>query len=445
MSTDTPSAPPSSPPPSSPPPGGQGYQPPPPGGHHYPPLSVLRRSRSDRKVLGVAGGLGRWAGIDPLVLRILFVVLTIFGGSGVLLYGAGWLLVPDDGQSQSEGHKLLRGSQRSTGRILLLVAVIVVAVLATGATFDSGPGLGGLALLAVIAVAVVMLQRSNNDPRPPVQNPPPGYEQQPVGSYGQTAGTAYTAPDLTATATDLPYAVAATPTAPYYGPPLPPSSDTMVLQQPVPPPAPRKPRSILGRLTVSAALIAIGALVAWNLATTGYEIPAQAVIAVALAVVGLGLLVGAVAGRSRGLVVWGLLLTLAASAASVSGVSVDGGVGDRVWRPTTAQALRPVYRLGAGNAELDLRRLDPATLGRARVDVRQGAGDLLVILPADAVVVVDASVRVGEIRFPGVPVLDGTDLASRAVLPDGSAASAAVLTIDAELGAGSLEVRRARS
>ncbi len=57
----------------SPPPG------PPP--RSYPPLNTLRRSRTDRKLLGVAGGLGRYAGIDPLVFRILFVVLAIFGGS----------------------------------------------------------------------------------------------------------------------------------------------------------------------------------------------------------------------------------------------------------------------------------------------------------------------------------------------------------------------------
>ena len=80
--------------------------------HGYPPLSALRRSRSDRKVVGVAGGLGRYAGIDPLVFRILFVALTVFGGSGLLLYALGWLLVPEDGETESEGQRLFRGSSR---------------------------------------------------------------------------------------------------------------------------------------------------------------------------------------------------------------------------------------------------------------------------------------------------------------------------------------------
>ena len=74
------------------------------------PISTLRRSRHDRKLFGVAGGLGRYAGVDPLIFRILFVVLTFFGGSGILLYALGWLLLPEDGENESEGQRLLRGT-----------------------------------------------------------------------------------------------------------------------------------------------------------------------------------------------------------------------------------------------------------------------------------------------------------------------------------------------
>ena len=77
MSTDETTAPPQGPPP------GYGT-----GAGALPPIATLRRSRTDRKLAGVAGGLGRYAGVDPLILRILFVVLTIFGGSGILLYVA---------------------------------------------------------------------------------------------------------------------------------------------------------------------------------------------------------------------------------------------------------------------------------------------------------------------------------------------------------------------
>ena len=57
---------------------------------------AMRRSRADRKIAGVAGGLARHLDIDPLVVRVLLVVMVFFSGAGLLLYGALWLLVPDE-------------------------------------------------------------------------------------------------------------------------------------------------------------------------------------------------------------------------------------------------------------------------------------------------------------------------------------------------------------
>ncbi|HET9423669.1 MAG TPA: PspC domain-containing protein, partial [Nocardioides sp.] len=57
-------------------------------------LGRLRRSRHDRKIAGVAGGLARHLDVDPIILRVALVVLIFFGGAGLLIYGAGWLLVP---------------------------------------------------------------------------------------------------------------------------------------------------------------------------------------------------------------------------------------------------------------------------------------------------------------------------------------------------------------
>ena len=56
----------------------------------------LTRSSSDRVLGGVAGGLGRYFDIDPIIFRIGFVVLTIAGGAGLLAYVAAWLFVPAD-------------------------------------------------------------------------------------------------------------------------------------------------------------------------------------------------------------------------------------------------------------------------------------------------------------------------------------------------------------
>ena len=57
----------------------------------------LTRSRADKMVAGVCGGAAHYAGIDPVLMRLLFVAATVFtGGAGILLYLAGWILMPQD-------------------------------------------------------------------------------------------------------------------------------------------------------------------------------------------------------------------------------------------------------------------------------------------------------------------------------------------------------------
>lgn len=47
-------------------------------------------------VAGVASGLARYVGVDPALVRIVFVLLTVFGGSGLLAYLVAWLVIPDE-------------------------------------------------------------------------------------------------------------------------------------------------------------------------------------------------------------------------------------------------------------------------------------------------------------------------------------------------------------
>ncbi|MEX2487739.1 MAG: PspC domain-containing protein, partial [Nitriliruptoraceae bacterium] len=54
----------------------------------------LRRSRDERILGGVAGGLGRHFGVDPVLIRITFLALVFAGGFGVIVYGLLWLLLP---------------------------------------------------------------------------------------------------------------------------------------------------------------------------------------------------------------------------------------------------------------------------------------------------------------------------------------------------------------
>ena len=61
----------------------------------------LHRNRSDRVLAGVSGGLGRYFEIHPAVFRVAFVVLTLLGGAGILIYLAAALVMPDDGKQDS--------------------------------------------------------------------------------------------------------------------------------------------------------------------------------------------------------------------------------------------------------------------------------------------------------------------------------------------------------
>jgi phage shock protein C len=54
----------------------------------------LYRSRTDRKLAGVCGGLAQYLNLDVTLIRVLFVVLALLGGPGIVIYGVMWLVVP---------------------------------------------------------------------------------------------------------------------------------------------------------------------------------------------------------------------------------------------------------------------------------------------------------------------------------------------------------------
>ena len=63
-----------------------------------PPVRRLHRSKTDRVIGGVAGGIAEYFRIDPVIVRVAAVALIVAGGAGVLLYLAALLLVPNDGE-----------------------------------------------------------------------------------------------------------------------------------------------------------------------------------------------------------------------------------------------------------------------------------------------------------------------------------------------------------
>ena len=58
-------------------------------------IKKLTRSLSDRKVVGVCGGLAEFFAMDSTIIRVLFVLSALFGGSGILIYIAMALIVPE--------------------------------------------------------------------------------------------------------------------------------------------------------------------------------------------------------------------------------------------------------------------------------------------------------------------------------------------------------------
>jgi phage shock protein C len=59
----------------------------------------LYRSRTDRKLAGVCGGIGEYFGVDPVLIRLLLIIFTLAGGGGVVAYLIAWLIVPEGPQA----------------------------------------------------------------------------------------------------------------------------------------------------------------------------------------------------------------------------------------------------------------------------------------------------------------------------------------------------------
>ncbi len=365
------------PPPAAWPPGPYG---PPPGpaprpgptgpvwGAERPAAPRLTRSQDDRVLGGVLGGLARYWNTDPLLLRILTVVLTIATGGALLLgYLIAWLAIPLESAPP--------GPQ-------------------SGAGFAAGgaPGYGG-----------------------------PGY---PAG------GSGYPAPPGTTS----------------------------------PPAGPRPPRSYLGWLVLSAAVMLVGALALIGVLTDPSAGFVALTCSAVLVLLGAGMIAGAWFGRARWLAVVAvpLVFVTMGAVATHEWVNSPGAVpwvgspsdgitmGSRVWTVTpddlTGQPLD--YRVTVGEAVLDLTALtgsgshDPVAISAG-----VGLGSLVVVIPKDMRLELTASVRAGDVSLPGalpgqsIPERSGTDLNVTTIIDPSTGQPAYVVTLDVAIGAGNLEVR----
>ena len=93
---------------------------------------ILRRSSTDKVVAGVAGGLGRYLGIDPVILRVAFVVLTLAGLAGILVYIVGWIAIPEEKAGEQVGV-----SEHSSGNTARMVVGGLLILVGGAALFDN--------------------------------------------------------------------------------------------------------------------------------------------------------------------------------------------------------------------------------------------------------------------------------------------------------------------
>lgn len=228
-----------------------------------------------------------------------------------------------------------------------------------------------------------------------------------------------------------------------YPPPAAPQPPDVIPPAPIPvpltgPPPPREPKSRLGGAVVSLSVIAVGLLGVVDLA--GAPIPASAYIAVALTVVGLGLVLAAFYGRARWLIAVGAVLSLALGVvAAVERLdAVDRSV---TWQPTSIEQLDGTYRIDIGTAVLDLSALEFAGRNVA-VDVAVGVGDLTVIVPPTVDVRAETTVDVGNATVFGES-WGGIGQSTHTVTDDGvDGPGGGELVLRATVDVGDVEVHR---
>jgi phage shock protein PspC (stress-responsive transcriptional regulator) len=342
-----------------------------------------RRPHADRKIAGVAAGIGHRYGIDPVVVRVALVVATIFGGVGLVLYLLGWLFFPDERDQVSAFEGMIgRGqSSSSTGfTMLLCIALIPVSSWAfTGGWFSTGwfDG-GGFIGLALLGAALYLLHRNR-------------------GQYNRPAAPSAQAPAFGPGGFDAAFSMTDTAQA-TTGPNSPPDWDPLAAAplawdipdpQPAPSPTPApRPRPAVRRnkkvgvATLGIALLVAGAGVALNMSGDSW-FSIQHIIGMTLGVIGVGLVVGSFLHGGRGLI--GLAIPLAIAGMVLTAVPFAdhrGGMGDLTAAPGSAAEVLPEYERVAGNIDLDLTKLPPTA--RVKTIVSNGAGNSTVLVPQNA-------------------------------------------------------------
>ncbi|WP_338178064.1 PspC domain-containing protein [Jatrophihabitans sp.] len=367
------------------------------------PQRTLRRSRTDRVGAGVAGGLGEYFAVDPVLFRVLFATAAFFGGAGLLGYLLAWAAIPEEGTEHAPVDSWVRGfRQRRIPFLLAAVAAILLFWAVAFSWWAPGPALP-VVLIAIVIVLIFGRRRGGGRGWPGAAPADTAAETVSLDKQAPTAPPRQ-APEWVS---DLRKWAAESREA---------SRNRRRRAQPV---------RIAGLVTLVTALAVLG------LIDGLHGIPIPVYLWVAVGIVGVTLLTGLVLRRTP----WSLTSLLVPALIALIGLggthaSLHDGIGQKQWRPTTHLATH--YRLAFGQAILDLRSLPLPTTPEA-IDVTVAAGQVRVIMPSSLNVTLRAEVHFGNLNVDGTDYDDGDGARARGVnvdrtvLPAAGAAGAPLL------------------
>ena len=366
--------------------------------------SSLRRNTGDRMIAGVAGGISRHFGIDPVIVRIGFIVLAFLGGAGLALYLVGWLALPRDTSGSivtdtlgnEDPHRI-----RGMAAIVLIGAGLAATALLSRSLFElfasTITAAPYLALMLIAAGAALVLW-----PRPSggASTPTAPAPASPAAAAAPTPPVPAAARSAAAPLTQVHEAtpVSATNPTPEQAAVIVPeaAAPTGAASGPVRKSRRRRRRSATGLLTVAVLLVFAGG----TLLLAGLDVREASIaetLAVAVIITGAGLAVSAFLVPARGLLVLGAVLAAPLVVTAGTDVALWSGVGERRVEIASPDDLQGEYRYGLGELVVDMRRLELGGAERS-VDIGLVIGEIRVYVPDSVEVAIDAEVGAGSVE-----------------------------------------------
>ncbi|MDW3219965.1 MAG: PspC domain-containing protein [Acidimicrobiales bacterium] len=407
--------------------------PPPSAGPTGPPRR-LRRSRDDRMISGVSGGIAEYFAIDPIIVRLGFFALALLGGSGIGIYLIAWLVMPDATEDESAALNALRGGDRPGGRSIVALVLVVLGILIFSGSLFWSPFDGGLFLpLLVLAAGIALLVWPADGPRfhDSWAHPDADWRREREAMRGEWRRERQAWRDSRRQWRHgyrrgvQPDDASPTDTA---GPPPPRPRR----------PRPPRPRPFLGPLAI-ATLLAFAGLTVLADEVGWWDTEPASFLAICLMIIGTVLVVSAVLGRARGLIWLGVFILPAAWAVAAIDLTWWDGVGEELVTVDAVEELQDEYRFGIGQFHVDLSDLDLEG-GTHDLAVGLTIGELKVFVPETMEVEIDLDGRMGSVIVRDGDLRlndDGIDTELDRVVGDPTGGT---LVLDVDIGIGEAEV-----